>query len=163
MQSYNSMNLSQIILFVKKSSTQLFFGLGLVIFTFQVIYNNESLLMKAKRIDFPGITELTLNKSFQRYKLKKNDVELSQELTKNLKSKNLKLVSSVFNDNNKNIQIAVTQSDDDQLLLTTIKNNQIFHVHRINNIENKKITLQYGTIQLNSNKLASLPESAEML
>lgn len=142
---------------------QLGAGLLVIGFIYNVVKTKDNEYTRAQRLDFPGTTELTLNRSFQRFQLQKDSSEIHIDLIKNLHDKNLKLVSAIYADHKKNIRLAVTQSNENQLLLTIIKNNQVTQVQRINEINEKKIILQYGSMHLNSNILAQATESADIL
>jgi hypothetical protein len=148
---------------LKNSLFQLVISLLVLGFIYHFAKTSESAYMRAKRLDFPGITELTLNGSFQRFEFKKDPSQLPFDLIKSLNDKKLEVVSAVYADYKKNIRIVVTRSADAVLLLTLIKNNQVTRVQRINEINQRKITLQYGSMQLNSNLLAEATESNEIL
>lgn len=148
---------------IKNPLTHLSVSLLAVGFLCYFVRVGETQLDKAKRIDFPGTTELALNKSYQRFELKKETAGSHPSLIKNLKNRNLEIIGSVYSDNKKNIQMTIAQSYDSELFLALIKNNQITQIQKINTIDNKKINLEYGSLFINPIKLADIKESSEIL
>lgn len=111
------------------------------------VHANETLAQKASRISFPGQTLININ-----YTIRNLNLEKFEDAPHDLDSHQLKLISPFFKDKKTNLVVAITQSADDQLLFTVIKNAKVIQVQKINEISNLKISLQYGRITMNNQK-----------
>lgn len=131
------------------------------IFICVLVASNESLTEKAQRVSFPGLTYVNINKLIKNLKLEKVSGSVDTEIHEDLKKHNLKLISSLFVDQNSKIYIAISESAEKQILFTLIKNARVIQIQKINEITARDITLQYGKIILNTQSVASLEPHTE--
>lgn len=108
---------------------------------------NDTLVDKARGLTFDGITHVNINHTMKNLNLEK----LSTAST-DIAHHNLTQISPYFIDKNTSIIVTITQSADQRVLFTVIKNNKVIQVQKINDITEKGISLQYGKITLNTEK-----------
>lgn len=113
---------------------------------------NETLFDKAKRISFPGKTHIKMNYTLKNLDLEKRTLNIDSALIKDLNTHQLKVISAVYEDKKNNLMVAMTQSADERVLFTVIKNSKVIQVQKVNEITNRDISLQYGKITLNTEK-----------
>ena len=117
-----------------------------------MVHANETLSDKAKRISFPGQTHVNINRTLRNLSLEKLDSNINSALMEDLNSHQLKIISSVYIDKKNNLMVTMTQSADERVLFTVIKNSKVVQVQKVNEITNRDISLQYGKITLNTEK-----------
>ena len=146
---------------LKTTSVKLsFLALSFVMFCY-LVHTNESLSTKAKRISFPGLTRIHLNRSMEYLNLEKVDTLPEANLVKNLAEHEIRITSSLFIDKKNDLVVALGENLKDQhLIFVIIHNNQVTQIQKINEITNKKITLQYGKISLNTQVAAITTNAA---
>jgi Icc-related predicted phosphoesterase len=120
------------------------------------LHKNESIENKARRISFPGVTHINLNRSIKDLNLEKLDDTPNANLIRNLNEHQIKMISSLFKDQQNNLMVVIGEKNtDQQLIFAVIKNNQVTQIQKINEISNNKIILQYGKIILNTQAATS--------
>lgn len=137
--------------FIKTTSFKLsFLAIGLTVVIY-CLYSKDTLSSKAQRISFPGITHVNFNRSMKDLNLEKVDAAPDQTLIQNLNQSQIKMMSPLFIDKQNNIMVFIGEkTSDQQLVFAVIKNNQVTQLQKVNEITDKKITLQYGRVILNT-------------
>lgn len=137
--------------FIKTTSFKLSFLAMSFVMVCHFVHSNESINTKAKRISFPGVTQVKFNRSMKDLNLEKIETTADKSLIQNLNEHQITMTSPLFIDKQNNLMVVIGEkSADQQLVFAVIKNNQVTQIQKINEITNKEISLQYGKIILNT-------------
>lgn len=129
-----------------------------------IAHVNESEISKAKRVNFPGITFVQLNKTIKNLNLEKDENEPHPDLISTLNSQQLKIVSAIYNDKKNNLTVVITQSHhDNNFIFVVLRNNQLVQLQKITTITNQSISLQYGKVVLNTKTQTANSDTLDVL
>ncbi len=113
--------------------------------------SQESLVSKASRIQLSGQVSYILSNMYKsQLTLAELSVDEQSNLIRkaNLATADYTIISSVFTTTKKDLMFALAKTNDQNVVLVTLKNEKVMSLQKVNAINAKKIKLQYGEIVL---------------